>query len=190
MIRATASGALAAVVAAALLLPACGGSAFHRYFEAGLYERADEVLAAGPASELDDRTLYRAAQVHAHPGTPAYHPRRAAAELRALLRRSPDGDHAPEATRLLALVDRLVELEELARRRRARADSLRTRVEELRAEGDAADEALEKLRSRLDAVVAELERTRLELERLKAIDLETPPSPSPPDTTGSDLPDR
>lgn len=177
-------GCLATALALSVLVSACGSSSFHRHFEAGRYERAARAYAADSTLAKDDRALFRAAQIHAHPEVSAYDPDRAAEQLRRLLRRSPESEHAPSAGRLLAVVEQVRDLRALVRRRQERIDSLQVRIARLEEEREAAEEELARLRRRLEAVSAEFERTRLELERLKAIDLEDRTLPSARDTTG------
>lgn len=164
-----------ALAVALAVATACATPAFHRYYESGMFEEAARAYEADPSLSRSPRALYRAAQVHAYPGTSAYDPDRAREELQRLVERFPGSSYEPQARRLLSLLREMAGLRAELTEREASLRTLEGRVRRLEEERAGREEELDTLRLRARALEEELERTRLELERLKAIDLRRRP---------------
>lgn len=174
------------VLGCAVLLSACATSAFDRHFDARRWSDAAAAFTEDSALHEHPRTLYRAALMHATPGTDLYDPARASTLLDRLFTTGTGGPAADPAVRTLHAV--LVELE---RDRSAaalnldsitaEADRLRTEVDELEArlvhEKQATQnlsQVVQRLTSELRAREEQLVRISEELAQLKAIDLQRP----------------
>jgi hypothetical protein len=187
-----------AVACAALLAGlagGCAGSTFDRHFDARRWDAAARAFDADTALHGSERALYRAAVVHATPGTAVYDPQRARALLERLLEIRSSGGRSLEASLLLALLHEVerqdsarLALQREAERRIARLATEIARLEdELRstAERHTANMAeASQLRALAAALRTELrqrenrmQELQRELDRLKEIDLSPPPKP-------------
>lgn len=176
------------VVGAVLVLGGCSTSMFDRHFDAQRWSDAAAVFTEDSALHDHPRTLYRAALIHATPGTDVYDPVLARTLLDRLLNSGADVRPARDPA-VQALYAVLVEFE---RDREAaalnidsigaEADRLRTEVGELEGRLEEQEEAVAELSQVIQRLTAELRareeqlvRIRDELAQLKAIDLQRPP---------------
>lgn len=164
----------------------CAARPFDAHFEAGRFAEAARLFDADSALHRDQRALLRAAIVHVLPTSPAYHPERARELLHRMLTLHPDGEHAPEGTRLLILLYEVDRLTKEAERLRRRSDSLSHQITLLEEERRSLQESLERerlqadvLRTLAERLEADLRRTEFELrtlqndlQLLKAVDLQ------------------
>lgn len=189
----TAAGAAVAVLFT-FLACASVGTVGDMYFESGRYREAvaayESYLSTGSEDpERRSLTLYRLGVSYAVPGTPVHDPARSSSTLTRLLDVDPNGPYSVEARLLRDLQD-----ETLAKR--SLVDELRLEIaflgDELdRLQGALATARSEKgegerevteltdrirgLRGEMSRLSGELEAAVEELERLKAIDLGSPP---------------
>lgn len=201
---------LALIVCAAAA--GCAARPFDRHFEAGRYAEAASIFAADSALHRDERALYRAATLHAIPGSATYDPERARELLHRMLMLKPDGDHAAAARRLLAFVDEIRRLDATATRLRQQVDSIAARLAEVEQDRNSLQDMLSRERQQVDLLrtlaqrletdlrttEARLRIMRDDLERLKEIDLQrlragshNPAAPAgsvPPDSTAGTRP--
>lgn len=183
------------VLAAVLLAAGCASSPFDRHFEQRRWADAAAAFAVDSALHGHPRTLYRAALVHATPGSEVYDPAMARVLLDRLLT-AHVGSRSAADPAALALNALLIEMENrlataaarhaalLAERASIAADAERLRDDIRRLEARVADEAseAEHLRAMVERLVTDLRgretqltEIREELARLKAIDLQRPP---------------
>lgn len=132
--------ALPALVVAIGGAAACAAASvhpFHTRFESGDYSAAERLFASDSALQEEPRALWRAAVIHAMPGSAEYDPDTTRARLERLLVLAPTSEYAPPAVALLGL------MEETGRMEDAIA-ALRERLDMREAEGAAWHAALER----------------------------------------------
>jgi hypothetical protein len=182
-------------LSAALILAACATSPFDRHYNARRWSDAAAVFAADSSLHADARTLYRAALIHAAPGSDVHDPLRARALLDRLLSAHPTSGHAIDPA-TIALYTLLIDIEYSRAAAAARevmlrdslyavtaeADRLRDEIGLLEARLGEERQATTDLRHLIDRLAADLRgreaqltEIRDELARLKAIDLQRPP---------------
>lgn len=173
-------------LALALLLPAgCASSRFDQYWESGQYVEAIRDFEDDPSLQTKDRAIFRAAVAHTRPDSPVFDPGRAEELLRRLLARHPGSDHAEEASRLLALVIHVGQLNEAAGRRERELEELTAEMKALEERVSLAElllehqttraDLLQELKERLERDLREaqnqLRNLQEELRQLKEVDL-------------------
>ncbi|HEX7049979.1 MAG TPA: hypothetical protein VF188_07165 [Longimicrobiales bacterium] len=182
-----------------LAATACATSRFDQHFEAQRYEAAIRLFEADPELQQQERALFRAAVAYALPGSPVHDPARAREMLERFLTRYPDSPRRAEASRMLALLRQVEQLERRvaqrtaeAEARRSELDTLRSRLESLErrlqqqtGEADLLRQVVRRLEADLRQEEERLRALREELRRLKEIDLK----PATPDTLRSPPPD-
>lgn len=191
------------LVLALLGAGACAPSLFHRHLDAHRWVEAADVFAADSSLQRDTRAVYRAALLHATPGTPAYDPARALMLLNRILAsatRTPERVAAAQLQPVVAELERATVITRRQAQMEQEIGNLRREIGQLRAHRDslrtrltAAEEDQEFLRRTVRALEASLAdrdaQVRVlqsELIRLKAIDLRPlpPPTPTPPPRGG------
>lgn len=169
-----------------------------RFYEDGRYAEASAAFQSFLESEPSDRelvarTLYRLGVALGYPGTSVYDPKASVETLELLLESFPDSPFAAEAMLIRDLQLKLVELESDIERDRLRLAEMEMALAQKEAElmkfasdmGEK-DDQIEALRESIPPLrveirnlihrLAEKERELEQLERLKAIDLNQPPS--------------
>lgn len=163
-------------------------------FETGEYAQAAKAYESYLESDPDpgpktSRALYRLGLTYASTEASSYDPQKAAELLKELLEQDPDGIYSLGASVLLGLQEEVLHLrDEVASRRDlvqslvAEHSGLRQELERVEGEAGEKDEAVQDLSARIQRLESEIGRLKSdlaqrveELERLKAIDLETPP---------------
>lgn len=134
---ARASSVLALAAALAVGAACASTHPFHARFESGDYAAAARTFAADSALHAEPRALWRAALIHARPGSETYDPVTARARLARLLEVAPESEFAPPGVVLLGLLGEVARMREAVVGLRARVDSLAS----LRAADAAADAA-------------------------------------------------
>lgn len=175
-----------------LLLGGCASSPFDRHFDARRWSDAAAVFNEDSALHDHPRTLYRAALMHATPGSEVYDPALARTLLDRLLGAGAQGGPARDpAVRTLHAVlleferDREVATLRIdsigaeAERLRTEVGELETRLEREQQTNENLGHVIQRLTAELRAREEQLVRISEELAQLKAIDLQRPSVRSP-----------
>lgn len=125
--RTCAPAALLAFAAVLGCAAGLGGSrgAFERHFEAGRYSAAIDTFEADSALRRLETPLYRAGLLYATPGDAVHDPERARELLLRLVDLHPGTEYRREARTLLALLERIREVEDRAARLQAQLQRLK-----------------------------------------------------------------
>lgn len=180
-----------------LLAGACATvSPFDRALDSHSFEDAAALFESDSSLHTHAHALYRAALLYGTPGLPTYDPVRARDLLERMLALDPESA-SWESSSMLSLLRELDRVEKVADARRT---ELATRADQLASEADGLrrrivwleeriqtqveqHELLRRVVNRLEADLrdreARLQALQSELDRLKAIDLQTPPRPPP-----------
>lgn len=172
------------VWAAAVLLVGCSGTdAFHRHYLRADYRQAEHLFLADSALREDPRAVYRAGLMYADPASPIRDPERARQQFEALLDLDPAPDHVHAGRILVRLGDRADSLETRVGDLRRDNEMLGTRIDLMReafgdffstqaVQIDSLRSVADSLRGRLRRVTRELSSVEEKLERFREVDLE------------------
>lgn len=178
------AGSVLLSCAAAVVLAGCSGTdAFHQHYLRADYRQAEHLFLADSALREDPLAVYRAGLMYAEPASPIRDPERAREQFEALLELDASPDHVHAVRILIRLGERADSLETRVRDLRRDNDLLGTRIDlMLDAFGDLSSHqavqidslrsVADSLRVRLRRVTKELAAVEETLERFLDVDLE------------------